>query len=107
MLNQQEAAARQQSQQAMSDARQMTPAEQALYGQSQAFFDWEKSAGRDITNMPGIGAYMQIGEMAKRRAARDRYGTGAMRLSGAGSEQYAAKLRSLYAQESAQEFGPA
>lgn len=105
MLNQQEALARSQSAEAMSAAKQMTPAEQALYEQSQAFLTWDKTAGKDIRDMPGIGAYLKIGEMAKRRAARERFGTGAMRLSGAGAEQYATKLRQQYAQETAQEFG--
>ena len=105
MLNQQEALARSQSAEAMSAAKQMTPAEQALYEQSQAFLTWDKTAGKDIRDMPGIGAYLKIGEMAKRRAARERFGTGAMRLSGAGAEQYATKLRQQYAQESAQELG--
>lgn len=105
MLNQQESMARANAQQAMTEAKQMTPAEQALYEQSQSFLNWEKSSGRDIREMPGIGAYLQIGEMAKRRAARERFGTGAMRLSGAGAEQYATKLREMYAQQSAQEFG--
>lgn len=105
MLGQQEAIARAQQQQAMLNAQKMTPAEEALYKQSQDFLAWEQGAGRDIRDMPGMGAYLQIGEMAQRRALRERYGTGAMRLSGAGSEQYATKLREMYAQEAAQEYG--
>lgn len=105
MLNSEEAAARRNTTAAVEGAKQMSPAEQALYDQSNAFLNWDKSSGKSIEDMPGIGAYLQIGEMAKRRAARERFGTGAMRLSGAGAEQYATKLREMYAQEAAQEYG--
>jgi hypothetical protein len=104
MLNQQEALARQQYQQAFTQAQQQSPAEKAMQERNLAFLNWYDTAGKDITQAPGLSPYLQIGAAARKRAQSQRMGMGAMQL-GTGSEGYAAKLREQYAQEAAQNYG--
>lgn len=103
-LDQQEAQARQQYQQAFTQAQQQSPAEKAMQERNLAFLNWYDTAGKDVTQAPGLSPYLQIGAAARQRAQRERMGMGAMQL-GSGNEAYATKLREQYAQEAAQNYG--
>lgn len=105
MLANEEAKARQVTATAMEDARYPTEAERIGLGRAREYFDWEKAPGRDVRTLSGIESYLNIGDLAKRKAAQDRFGTGAFQLAGGANEQYATQLRALKSQEMAQEVG--
>lgn len=102
MLEQQEAESRRQYQMALAEAQKRSPLELEQERRSMQFLkDWE-APGRDVRALPGLSNYIQIGQEAQERALQQRMGTGALRLSGVGTEGYAAKLREQSQTEAAQ-----
>lgn len=105
MLNSEEAKARAAANEAMEQSKIPTIQEQIALQRAQEFFNWERSNDKDIRTLPGMSSYLQIGQMAQRKAAADRYGTGAFQLASGANEQYATQLRAMQSQEMAQNIG--
>ena len=105
MLEREEANARRQYQQALIEAQKPSELEQMQQRRSMDFIRAYDAPGKDVTQLPGLSPYIQIGRAAQERAQRQRMGSGALNLTGVGSEGYAAKLREQYNQEQGQNFG--
>lgn len=94
-----------QSQQAYQATAQATPLQQAFEQAQLDFLNWDKSSGKNVAEAPGLDNYIQIGRAAQERGNREKMGTGALALGGAGAEGYAPKLKELRQAESEQNFG--
>lgn len=84
---------------------QVDPLEQKWRDQQMAFLNWRDSNGKDVRSAPGLSEYIQIGQAAQDRAKRERMGTGALQLGGAGNAGYTENLKTLRQNEAAQDFG--
>lgn len=95
----------QQAQQQNQQITQVDPLEAQWRQQQMDYLNWRNSPGRDVRDAPGLSDYIQIGQAAQERAQRDRQGTGALQLGGAGNAGYTENLKSLRQNEAAQDFG--
>lgn len=92
---------------AASNAAYASPIESALTQRATDFLNWERKAGRDVGELPGIGTRLGLVSQAKERAERARQGIGALALADSSQSNLAPMYKEFMKQQAGQDYAGA
>lgn len=92
---------------AASNASAPSFVEQGLTQRATDFLNWEKKAGRDVSELTGMGPRLGLVSRAKERAERARQGIGALALSDGSQANLAPMYKEFMQQQAGQDYAGA